>query len=90
MPDIDPAAILAGIRAELRTFGATYADESRLLAAVEAALKLADDWRAVGCPESTEEEALMWHRIEDGEALREATSSALTGTQLDEDGKHDR
>lgn len=50
----------------------------RLLAAVEAVLKLADEWRAVGSPESAEEEALMWQRIESGEALRDAVARELT------------
>ena len=43
MPDTITAA-LREIRAELEVSGATYADESRLLAAVERISALADQW----------------------------------------------
>lgn len=80
MPDSsDPSAILAGIR-ERNSTASTYdtwhlvgRDVSRLLKAVEAALKLVDDWNALW-PCSAQ--------------LREAITSALTGTQLGEDGEN--
>jgi hypothetical protein len=40
MPDSDLTTALRAIRSELEVSGATYADESRLLAAVEAVLKV--------------------------------------------------
>lgn len=58
---------------------AVVQDVPVLLAAIEAVLKLADHWRAVGSPESAEEETLMWQQIESGDALREAITAAVTG-----------
>jgi hypothetical protein len=90
----DPAAAaLDGIRGRWAarkqySLGFNPVDASRLLAAVEAASELADEWRAVGSPESAEEEALMWQQIESGERLREAITAALTGTLQGEDGEH--
>jgi hypothetical protein len=44
MADSDLTTALRSIRSELEVSGATYADESRLLAAVERALALAEQW----------------------------------------------
>lgn len=74
-PDSDPAAILAAIR-ERATTASTYdtwhlvgRDVSRLLKAVEAALKLAKQ-ESTGIPPAR---------------IREAITAALTGTQLGDD-----
>ena len=93
MPDADPASTLAAIREDNDRVIALCAiapaavrqladhDVPALLAAVEATLKLADEWRAAGCPESAEEEALMWREIECGDRLRAAITAALGGKE---------
>jgi hypothetical protein len=86
------ASALADIRGRGYRNGATGAECARLsdaaaedvpllLAAIEAVLAKADEWRAVGRPESAEEEALMWRQIECGEWLRAAIATALTGKE---------
>ena len=76
-PD-DPAAALAGIRSELRTFGATYYDTARLLAAVEAALKLADEWtEGSHSTGSALDEDRGWVRAACGGKIREAITREL-------------
>jgi len=59
----------------------TPARISSLLDGYDALLKLADEWRAVGCPESAGEEALMWREIECGDRLRAAITAALSGKE---------
>jgi hypothetical protein len=46
VPDGEITAALRAIRSELEVSGATYADESRLLAAVEAVRTIARGWSA--------------------------------------------
>ena len=83
-PD-DPAAALAGIRSELRTFGATYYDTARLLAAVEAALKLADKLEPQAPASSALEEDRMWIRQECAGMIREAEEEAKAQARRRED-----
>ena len=87
MTEADPlAAALAGIR-ERHEGAETYAlgsaeDVPRLLAAVEAALKLASGW-ADGPIDATSAltEDRDWVRADCGEGLRQAITLALTGEE---------
>ena len=93
----DLTSALDQIRAELRTFGATYAGESRLLAAVDEVLELAADWerrgdeaddRAEAASERADSASLMLsgrgQALHDCSfALREAITTALTGEKAD-------
>ena len=95
MPDTDPAALLALIRADLRTAAdgglsgikagdylpAALTRHTRtLLAAVEAALKLADDWANTPWPDDGGDRAgvATEQAIHDGVELRAAITAALT------------
>jgi hypothetical protein len=68
MADSDLTTALRAIRSELEVSGATYADESRLLAAVERISALADQWHG---ERGNDYSASALHASKLREALRE-------------------
>jgi hypothetical protein len=68
----DPAAVLDRIASELRTFGASDEDAGRLLNAVEAVLKLADDWN----DEAVRLDAVVERSISGGERATRSKAAA--------------